>query len=214
VLLGLASRNFAALEYDRNKNVFFSRLERWLKNLSGLEILEMSFSTDREWQRVFLPPGDTYYLMELSPELSLHTLPKLLSLKESRLMSDNQFSFSVSDICEFLTLCPKISKLGFAHIMFSEGTWEELMRRLELLDLELLYLLSPRDIVTLPVNYMSFGSLITREPVWPAVKYERDRYTNNAAKEVKLIHTKSPTEPDGQPKKSRTFEYPGFAIFK
>jgi hypothetical protein len=197
------------------KTFFFNRLERFLKNLSGLEILEMSFSTDREWQRAFLPPGDTWHLMELSPALSLHTLPKLLSLKEFRLMSDNQFSFSVSDICEFLTLCPKISELGFAHIMFSEGTWKELMRRLEPLRLESIHLLSPRDIVTFPVTVNQWGTMVnTRVPVWPAVKYEPDQHTKNAAKEVKLIHTESPTEPDGQPKKSRTFEYPGFAIFE
>jgi hypothetical protein len=46
------------------------------------------------------------------------------------------------------------------------------------------------------------------------MKHEADQHTKNAAKEVQLMHTESPTELNGQPMKTTTFEYPGFAIFE
>jgi hypothetical protein len=185
----------------------------WLSQLSKLEVLDISISPDPGCGS-FLPPREIYLLLDQN-WMQDQPLPKLPALAEFRLMSHNRCSFSVSEICKFLDLCPNLSKLGFAHVMLADGTWKELLRRLEPLDLESLYLLSPRNINTLNVTTMSLhgGPVPVTEPIWPSVKYEADQYLENAAQEVKLIHTESPTEPNGRPKKTLNFEYPGFAIF-
>jgi hypothetical protein len=175
----------------------------WIYRCQALEALQLSFSMcPKNQPPAYLPPDGYHGIMP--GWWPSHSDFRLISLKTFQLMSDNQYSFAVEDICQFLSMFPNISELAFAHIMLAEGTWKDFLERLQSLNLEKLFLLSPRDIITTD----------DFQPIWPATKYEADQHTKNAAKEVRLVHTESPTELNGQPMKTTTFEYPGFAIFE
>jgi hypothetical protein len=178
----------------------------FLEAMQSLEYLDVSLSLCPELRnhgRGFLPPASRYNLIYRRTATENYCL-RLPKVKEFRLMADNQYSFATYDILEFLSMFPNLSRVGFAHIMLVHGTWQELCRNLVPWQLERLWLISPREVTVVG----------TRTPVWPALPYQGDQTMEDAATEVKLVHTESPpTTANGVPERTRNFEYPGFTMF-
>jgi hypothetical protein len=110
----------------------------WIYRCQTLEALQLSFSMcPKNQPPAYLPPDGYYGIMP--GWWPSHSDFRLISLKTSRLMSDNQYSFAVEDICQYLSMFPNISELAFAHIMLAEGTWKDFLERLHSLNLDKLF---------------------------------------------------------------------------
>ncbi|KAF2127600.1 hypothetical protein P153DRAFT_387342 [Dothidotthia symphoricarpi CBS 119687] len=181
-------------------------LPRWLHVMTNLEFLEIALSRTPNdiWERSPfyhnhpLLPGDNVRADNIKLRL-----PKV---REFRLMSDNQRSFSEHQLLLTLILFPNLRRLGFAHILISEGSWSGLLSQIESINLERLWLLDPRHIYTDGFGGPAGDFLM--------LKYEEDQYLRSAAQEVHLIDSESLWTADEPPPKTRDFEYPGFAIFE
>ncbi|KAI4694106.1 uncharacterized protein J4E84_002686 [Alternaria hordeiaustralica] len=168
-----------------------------LEELKNLEYLDITLSRSPPHCSRWGGPFDEPF--RLSYSFLSNMSYQLEKLKEFRLMADQQHLFDEHDIIHSMKIFPNVKKLAFAHILLDEpGNWSSLLQRLATLNLEELRLLDPRNLNT---DYRMF-------------KYVEDDHLLLAAQKVRLIDTNSLWTAETHPGLSRTFEYPGFAIFE
>jgi hypothetical protein len=92
-----------------------------------------------------LPNRRAFEFCNAQTEEDTCTLP---AMRELRIQSDNQHSFSSTDLQRVVDLFPNLKTLGFAHMMLNirRGAWKDLLKGLESVGLETLWLLDPREI--------------------------------------------------------------------
>jgi len=199
-----------------------------LEELENLEYLGITLSRSPPHCSRWNGPFDKPFRLNYSfPEYPLYQLEKL---KEFRLMADQQHSFDEHDIVRSMRIFPNVKKLAFAHILLDgPGNWSNLLQRLAALNLEELWLLDPRNLVCdYPQRRIRHTHMIHSHPSrlplstlpgtqntdFRMVKYVEDDHLLLAAQKVRLIDTNSLWTAETHPGLSRTFEYPGFAIFE
>jgi len=198
-----------------------------LERLENLEYLDITLSKSPHLQSRWIGPFD--WPESLSRRHSFAP-PELKKLKEFRLMADYQNVFEQHDIIHLMSFFPNVKKLAFGHILLNgNGYWSDVLHQLAAFDLEELWLLDPRNLVWdypehrnnydgpahAPFPHLAVPTLPgTHNTDWHMVKYVEDDHLLLAAQKVRLIDTDSLWTTDAHPGLSRTFEYPGFAIFE
>ncbi|KAI4649218.1 hypothetical protein J4E93_003532 [Alternaria ventricosa] len=195
-----------------------------LEELVNLEYLEITLSKTPESSIGDGGPfGAPFELSSWSSDLWY----ELENLKEFRLMSDYQSSFSEFDILNLLNFFPNLERLAFGHILLtsSHGNWCDLLQKLADLNLKELWLLDPCHIVYVGPqhhhqphvdNDPDLAIEGTHNTDYHVVKYVSDEHVLDAAEDVCVIDTgmEWPAEGCAYPRLSRDFQYRGFIFFE
>jgi hypothetical protein len=169
-----------------------------------------------------LLPG---YPLSLIRQYNLGSDMAFPNLKEFRPMFDNHYSVTENELVSVIMRAPKLECLGPGHIKLQRGTWSNLLSRLPPCNLKRFWLLKPVEIVRLPDVHRGRGHVHSPRPAdwkwWKEpggidfmINYEEDANLYGAAEEARLIDTQTDWDPREEPKRSRKFEYTGFAIFE
>ena len=199
-------------------------MSRGLEELVNLEYLEITISkTPEELVADAGPFRAPFDLGSRSPDLWY----ELKNLKEFRLMSDYQSSFSEFDILNLLNFFPNLERLALGHILLasSHGNWCDLLQKLAGFNLKELWLLDPRHIVFVGPQHhhqphVDNGPDLAIEGThnmdYHVVKYVPDEHVLNAAEDMCVIDAGMEWPADGcaYPRLSRDFPYYGFIFFE
>ncbi|KAI4910180.1 hypothetical protein J4E90_007611 [Alternaria incomplexa] len=195
-----------------------------LEELVNLEYLEITLSKTPETSIGDGGPfGAPFELSSWSSDLWY----ELENLKEFRLMSDYQHSFSEFDILNLLNFFPNLERLALGHILLasSHGNWCDLLQMLADFNLKELWLLDPCHIVYVGPqhhhqphvdNDPDLAIEGTHNTDYHVVKYVSDEHVLDAAQDVCVIDigTEWPADGCAYPRLSRDFRYYGFIFFE
>ena len=192
----------------------------------GVEYLDLTLSHSAHdkwsWSGSHLPPSTPLLLID--PHIT-RARQEYASLTELRLMFDNHYSITENELMSVILLAPKLERLALGHFKLQQGTWSSFLRRLSRSSLKRLWLLNPVQIVMIPFVHLPLAHdrvIRAADRKWwtelggidNMFKYAEDANLYSAADEGRLIDTQTDWDPREEPKRSRTFEHPGFGIFE